>query len=265
MPSLSRDQLYAWIGTGVLHLLALLVLVMWRIESTTGATDFVEVELMKLPPPPVPKPEPMSIADPRAASRKGKPVLAPGKSSRLASRVKLPERSSLTREEVFRLPPTKKIDTHEGAASSTRTTGSGVGKKEAKGGISGKKNEQSLAVGRATGRSASGSLDGVGTVASDIGKALFGSVQWIGGGKRKKVSGDLPRYPAGVNVQAQIKIEAVVSPNGTVKSTKPVQKANARLEDAAMRELRRWRFEPLARTLPQREQRCVVTFNFKLD
>lgn len=257
--------MYAWIGTGVLHLLALLVLVVWRIESTAGATDFVEVELMKLPPPPVPAPEPMSIANPRAASRRGKPVLAPGKSSRLASRVKLPERSSLSREQVFSLPPTKKIDAHEGTTSSTRTTGAGVGKKEARSGISGKKAEQSLAVGRATGKSATGSLDGVGTVARDIGKALFGSVQWIGGGKRKKVSGDPPRYPAGVNVQAQIKIEAVVSPNGTVKSTKPVQKANARLEDAAMRELRRWRFEPLPRTLPQREQRCVVTFNFKLN
>jgi TonB family protein len=234
---------------------------------------------MKLPPPPVPSPAPVSIGSQRAASRRGKPVLipgqsaaargkpvlAPGKSPSLASRVRLPERSSLTRDEVFRLPPTKKIDTHEGTASSTRTTGAGVGKKEARGGISGKKDERSLAAGSATGRSAAGSLDRVGAIAHDIGKALFGSVQWIGGGKRKKVSGDLPRYPAGVNVQAQIKIEAVVAPNGTVKSTKPAQKANARLEDAAMRELRRWRFEPLPRTLPQREQRCVVTFNFKLD
>jgi TonB family protein len=56
-----------------------------------------------------------------------------------------------------------------------------------------------------------------------------------------------------------------VAPNGTVKSVKPAQKANARLEEAAMRELRRWRFEPLSRTLPQREQKCVVTFNFKLN
>jgi TonB family protein len=264
---MSREQVYAWIGTAVLHLLALLVLIVWRIESTAGATDVVEVDFVKLPPPPAPTPttQPVPIADSRAASRRGKPVLAPGKSSRLASRVRLPERSSSTREEVFRLPPARKIDAHEGASSSTRTTGAGVGKKEPGGGISGKKDERSLAAGRLRGRRAAGAVDGGGTIDHDIGKALFGSVQWIGGGKRKKVSGDLPRYPAGVNVQAQIRIEAVVAPNGTVKSAKPAQKANARLEEAAMRELRHWRFEPLPRTLPQREQRCVVTFNFKLD
>ncbi len=265
MRSISRDQMYAWIGTAVLHLLALLVLILWRIESTAGITDVVEVELVKLPPPTAPLPEKVLKVSPRAAARQGKPVRAPGKSSPLASRVRLPERSSQSRDQVFSLPPTKKIDAREGSTSSARTAGSGVGKKEAKGGISGKKDESALAVGRPTGKSPTGSLNGVGTVASDIGKALFGSVQWTGGGKRKKVSGDLPRYPAGANVQAQVRIEAVVAPNGTVKSVKPVQKANARLEEAAMRELRRWRFEPLPRTLPQREQKCVVTFNFKLD
>jgi hypothetical protein len=39
-------------------------------------------------------------------------------------------------------------------------------------------------------------------------------------------------------VEAQIRVEAVVTPAGTVKSVRPAQKGNARLEDVAMRELK---------------------------
>jgi len=59
-------------------------------------------------------------------------------------------------------------------------------------------------------------------------------------------------------------MEAVVTPDGKVKSVRPAQKGNARLEDAASRVLRTWRFEPLPRAFPQRDQRCLVTFNFTL-
>jgi len=90
------------------------------------------------------------------------------------------------------------------------------------------------------------------------------SMSWLRGGVRRKLSGDLPKYPPGVNVEAQVSILAVVSPDGSVKSVQPSQKANSRLENAAMKDLRYWRFEPLRSSAPQIDQTCIVTFNFKL-
>ena len=90
----------------------------------------------------------------------------------------------------------------------------------------------------------------------------MGSMQWIGGGKRKKVSGALPGWPAGVSGDVHIKVEAVVAPDGRVRSVRPGQKWNARCEDAAVRAVQRWNFERLGRHVPQRDQRSVVTFSF---
>lgn len=95
-------------------------------------------------------------------------------------------------------------------------------------------------------------------------KGVAFSIQWTQGGSRRKISGDLPKYPPGVNVEAQIKILAVVLPDGSVRSTQPALKANTKLEDAAMKEVRFWKFEPLRPSQPQREQSCVVTFLFTL-
>jgi hypothetical protein len=63
-------------------------------------------------------------------------------------------------------------------------------------------------------------------------------VQWTGGGSRKKLSGDLPKYPEGINVAAQVRIRGWVLPNGSVRAVQPVQKANTALEEAAMKELK---------------------------
>ena len=90
------------------------------------------------------------------------------------------------------------------------------------------------------------------------------SMLWGDGGKRRLLVGDLPVYPDGVNVEAQIRIEAVVMPGGKVKSMRPVQKGNTRLEESAMSEVKDWVFEPLARNARQSDQTCVITFNFVL-
>ncbi len=95
-------------------------------------------------------------------------------------------------------------------------------------------------------------------------KGVSFSIQWTQGGTRRKISGELPKYPPGVNVEAQIKILAVVLPDGSVQSTQPAQKGDTRLEDAAMKEVRFWKFEALRPSQPQREQSCVVTFLFTL-
>ncbi len=89
-------------------------------------------------------------------------------------------------------------------------------------------------------------------------------VQWSDGGNRKLLYGEPPSYPAGVNVQAQIKLQLVVLVNGSVKFAQPVQKGNTRLENAALRRVRLWKFEPLQSAQPQVEQTAIVTFNFKL-
>jgi len=99
---------------------------------------------------------------------------------------------------------------------------------------------------------------------SGLGDSFGYSMSWLRGGTRRKLSGNLPKYPRGVNVEAQISILTVVSPDGSVKSVQPVQKANTQLENAAMKELRYWKFEPLRPSAPQVDQNCVVTFNFKL-
>jgi hypothetical protein len=92
----------------------------------------------------------------------------------------------------------------------------------------------------------------------------MGPLSWIGGGKRKKVTGALPAWPAGVTADAHIKVEAVVAPDGRVRSVRPGQKGNARCEDAAVRAVQHWRFERLSRHIPQRDQRCVVTLSFSV-
>jgi hypothetical protein len=97
---------------------------------------------------------------------------------------------------------------------------------------------------------------------AETGSTALGSWQWTSGGKRKKISGVLPAYPAGVTATAQIKMEVMVAPNGHVRSVRPAQKGNAHFEEAASRELHKWRFEPLPRSFPQRDQRCLVIINF---
>jgi TonB family protein len=90
------------------------------------------------------------------------------------------------------------------------------------------------------------------------------AMEWSGGGMRRKLSGALPAFPAGESNEAQIRIQAVVTPEGRVESVRPVQKGNARMESAAMKEVRAWTFEPLPPGVAQRNQTCLITFNFRL-
>ena len=90
------------------------------------------------------------------------------------------------------------------------------------------------------------------------------SMKWLQGGTRKKVAGDLPKYPDGVKVEAEIKLLAVVGPKGSIGTLQPAQKGNPRLEEAAMKEVRYWRFEPLRPSQPQIDQRCEIVFLFTL-
>jgi TonB family protein len=95
------------------------------------------------------------------------------------------------------------------------------------------------------------------------GNGVF-SMKWFHGMTRRKLSGELPKYPQGATVSAQVRILTVVLPDGIVHSVQPEQKANRLLEETAMKAILSWKFEPLGSSLPQVKQSCVITFSFKL-
>jgi hypothetical protein len=90
------------------------------------------------------------------------------------------------------------------------------------------------------------------------------SMKWLRGGTRRKIAGDLPKYPAGVKVEAEIRLFAVVAPDGSIAALHPAQKADSRLEEAALKEVRYWKFEPLKSSQPQVVQTCEISFLFTL-
>jgi outer membrane biosynthesis protein TonB len=105
---------------------------------------------------------------------------------------------------------------------------------------------------------------GTGSEAGGLGSNIAYSLQWAGGGNRKLLRGDMPTYPSGVNVSAQIKLKVAVQPDGTVRSATPAQKGDTRLENAAISKVKLWKFEQLLNAQPQIEQSCSITFNFTL-
>jgi hypothetical protein len=120
-------------------------------------------------------------------------------------------------------------------------------------------------VGSSSKPSAEGTPYGLGYGSNGDGEGDGGfSMRWLQGRTRRKISGELPKYPPGTNVSAQVKILTMVIPDGSVKSVQPVQKANRLLEEAAMKAVQYWKFESLGSSLSQVEQSCVITFYFKL-
>jgi len=76
---------------------------------------------------------------------------------------------------------------------------------------------------------------------------------------RKIVSRIVPAYPQmarNLNLRGNVKVEALVEPNGTVKSIQ-VKGGHPVLVEAAQDAVRRWRWEPAAR-----ETREPVEFKF---
>jgi TonB family protein len=89
-------------------------------------------------------------------------------------------------------------------------------------------------------------------------------IAW-GGLARALVAGDRPEFPGGVQHGGTVKIRITVDPSGNVMSMVPVEKADSRLEEAAMAAIRTWRFSTLAKNYPQVDQQATATFVFKLE
>ncbi len=93
-----------------------------------------------------------------------------------------------------------------------------------------------------------GVTDGTGLGTRGSGKGMgygFGDIEWGGGGNRIVLHKPLPKFPSGVNTNAELKFRFTVMPDGTVGRIIPLQKADPRLETAALAALRQWRFNVL--------------------
>lgn len=98
------------------------------------------------------------------------------------------------------------------------------------------------------------------------GEGSFGfDIDWGGKGKRQIWSYPLPKYPAGVYKEIDIKIMFTIKPDGSVGSTRLLTKADTKLENAAINSLRQWRFEPLSPSQKQIEQNAVIVFPYRLQ
>ena len=98
------------------------------------------------------------------------------------------------------------------------------------------------------------------------GEGSFGfDIDWGGKGKRQILSYPLPKYPAGVYKEIDIKIMFTIKPDGSVGSTRLLTKADTKLENAALNSLRQWRFEPLSSSQKQIEQAAVIVFPYRLQ
>ncbi|HWP81544.1 MAG TPA: TonB family protein [Bacteroidota bacterium] len=256
-----KEMVKGWVVSIVVHLLLLLFLFLTDFPQIMQSQEFVEVSwgaaLEEKTTPSAPSPTASPEAPPKVHS---KTVARPQQPVSVPER-RLPDPT----DDLLSLPRSDKQEAFQQAPlRADRSPRQSVGDREVdKAAMERGEGERTLPN---PGRGASDGLSPTGTsgAGGGIDEGVSFSIQWMEGGTRKKISGDLPQYPKGVNVEAQIKIQTIVMPDGSVKAVQPLQKGNTRLEEAAMKELRFWRFEPLRQSQPQVEQTCTVTFLFKL-
>lgn len=261
-----------WTGSIIFHLLLLLLAIVLRLPQAVKTPEFIDVSWMTMSTssgssaPAVPAVRPRSTPSTTTPA----PVLRKRSTTTTAPprrTIPLPQRRAAGLEDdalnVSRRSEKVDRDIAEdpSAPDVARPAQRGEPSGVPGGTVSGRGTDR-VATG-VPGSAAGTGIGGPGVSGSGLGVGF--DVQWTGdGGTRKKISGDLPKYPEGTNVAAQVRIEATVLPDGSVRMVQPVQKANTSLEDAAMKALKLWRFEPLRANSPQVEQSCVVTFLFRL-
>ncbi len=82
---------------------------------------------------------------------------------------------------------------------------------------------------------------------------------------RDIVSKVVPRYPAGLQREAVIKIRFTVLPDGRVGPMVPLKKGDPTLDDITLKALKQWRFNPLPTDEPQTNVQGVITFRYVLE
>jgi TonB family protein len=253
---MQKEQTAGVVGSLLFHTFVGVVLFFWVIPEPREIPEFVELSWGSS----------ASFLGPAAGSE-GSSQPPPAGVSQASSTselpVVLPERRTLKDNDLLTVPRREKLSVNDvpggtklspkGAPNLRRDQPqSGAGSGQVAG------SREGTGIG---GKPGQGLEEGPGTSA---GSGVSMGMEWSGGGTRRKLSGALPAYPAGEANEAQIRLEAVVTPEGRVKTVRPMQKANARMEDAALREVRLWTFEPLSPGVAQKDQTCLITFNFRL-
>lgn len=258
-----QERKIGWMSSLALHALLMLLFFFMHVPEIVQKQEFVEVSWGATGSPNVTAMIPTATASQVEAATRA--IKVPVKIRKAKQPVVLPQRRSLEiSDETIRVPKTDKMDASELGTKAQPTESKTIGERDSRSGQDVGERER-ITPGSSTGIGPGGTSPvGSTGVGSDVDRGVSFSVQWLEGGTRRKISGDLPKYPEGVNVEAQIKILTLVTPDGSIKAVQPAQKANTKLEDAAMKEVRLWRFEPLRSNQPQEDQNCVVTFLFKL-
>jgi len=263
---MTRETTFGWTGSILVHIAAGFMLFLVRpSQPDSQQQEFVEFSFgggIASSFGPMPKGEvlPEGTAPPPA----GQPgVAATGVG------VDLPTRQhSLPTDEIVNAAPTKKIEANDNpvAMPGERKGMSDVQREAPASSTPGFPGGDKNAVGKPgvpNGSDVAAPFN-AGGAGSSIGENISYNVQWAGGKTRNLISGELPKYPPGVNVDAQIRLRVVVQPRGTVKSIQPLRKGDTRLENAAIKEVRSWRFQSLQSAQPALDQVCTVIFNFRV-
>jgi len=85
----------------------------------------------------------------------------------------------------------------------------------------------------------------------------------IEGLDREPERAPLPRYTEKVN--ARIRVQITVNPQGQIVRRIPLKKGSPKLEAAVMNALKQWRFNALPPGAPQENQTGTITFTFRLE
>lgn len=254
MTRVSTESRQGWIASIVFHAALLILLSFVYLRTQMNVPEFVEMSWGGL------------------ASAEGAMKVSPRALDATASRtapqsdednVALPERRAAAfPEDAINLPSSKKTVTPDALpnyAPSNKISGD-ERKNVPLTSAAGSTDMKTEAAGRGRGSGVAAPFGGTGSG----GDGVSYGIQWSGGGTRRLESGALPAYPPGVNTEAQIKLKLIVQPNGNVKGAQPMQKGDTQLENAALKAVRRWKFDPLQSAQPAVDQSCIVTFNFRL-
>lgn len=260
---MEKEKLKGWIGTAIVHIGIIILMMLVHVSLDTELPEFVEVSWGT-----VTRQEPARpTQQPQVTRTESEPIVAQPQEAAAAQRpVTLPERRELQQDDdIIRLPERDRVDVAQHMTDDPRRQDELREQRDRDAGaVLGERDRFQLPVPEDS-EGESPLTAGASSEQRDAPHDISYALDWTGGVIRKKVTGDLPEYPPGVNVEAVIRLRATVFPDGTIRSVQPVQRGNPRLEDAALQSVRYWRFEPLSRNQPQMEQDCFITFHFTLQ
>ncbi len=261
---MEKEKLNGWIGTIGIHIIILVLFAIMKVSLDAELPEFVEVSWGA----PTQQEPARPQEQPQVTRAEREPVVAERREAPATQRpVQLPERRELQQDdEIIRLPERDRVDLAQRMTEERQQPPDEMRDRRERdaGSILGERERFQLPVPDEV-RGDSPVATGSSPQQRDTDRDISYALEWVGDVTRKKVSGTLPEYPSGVNVEAVIRLRATVFPDGSIKSVHPVQRGNPRLEDAAQSAVRYWRFEPLSRAQPQVEQDCYITFHFTLQ